>query len=68
MSEQLSAGGGGAVAGGKHGLLVCELVVVGAVTALAVVVEEAPGLEQHALDALCDPLGDRVHFGQGWLG
>ncbi|MDD9968919.1 MAG: hypothetical protein OXR73_21940, partial [Myxococcales bacterium] len=42
LSEQLSAGGGCAVAGGKHRLFVCELVVVGAITALAVVVEEAP--------------------------
>ena len=68
LSEQLSAGGGCAVAGGKHGLLIREVVVVGAVTALAVVVEEAPSLVQHALDAPCDPLGDRVHVGQGRLG
>ena len=49
-------------------MFVREVVVVGAVTALAVVVEEAPRLVQHALDALCDALGNRMHFGQGWLG
>ena len=45
-------------------MLVCELVVVGAVIALAVVVEEAPSLVQGALDAL----GDGVRLVQGRLG
>ena len=36
LSEQLSAGGGCAVAGGEHRLFVREVVVVGAVIALAV--------------------------------